>query len=87
MTRTNGSAELLERDEQLGHLAAGARLAGRGDGQLVLLSGEAGIGKTSLLREFLRRLPPGTLARTGAGEDLYSPASWARSGRCSRTGT
>jgi tRNA A37 threonylcarbamoyladenosine biosynthesis protein TsaE len=50
--------ELLERSEDLS--ALGARLDSVSDsarGQLVLVRGEAGIGKTSLLRSFSEGLP------------------------------
>jgi predicted ATPase len=40
---------LLERESQLEALAQYAREAGAGQGRLVLVSGEAGVGKSSLL--------------------------------------
>ncbi|MET0476682.1 MAG: AAA family ATPase, partial [Actinomycetota bacterium] len=43
---------LVERDAQLGRLAAALEEARHGRGSTVLVSGEAGIGKTSLLQEF-----------------------------------
>lgn len=43
---------LLERDEPLSSLAGALTRASAGYGQLILVSGEAGIGKTSLLRRF-----------------------------------
>lgn len=46
---------LLERDAPLEALLASARSAASGRGSAVLLEGEAGIGKTSLLREFAAR--------------------------------
>jgi AAA ATPase domain len=46
------TGRLLERDAELGLLQAGLRQAGRGRGSVVLVSGEAGIGKTSLVRAF-----------------------------------
>lgn len=46
-------ATLLERGPLLEGLAAQARLAFAGAGRLVLLGGEAGVGKTSLLRAFV----------------------------------
>ncbi len=48
-----GSGELLERDEELRALAASLDSVQRsGHGKLVLVSGEAGIGKTALVRCF-----------------------------------
>src|ERR1700753_2102172 len=45
--------ELLEREEQLGALAARlSEVSERGVGLVVLVHGEAGIGKTALLRRF-----------------------------------
>ena len=43
---------LLERDAELGRLREALDTAGRGRGAVVLISGEAGIGKTSLVRVF-----------------------------------
>jgi ATP/maltotriose-dependent transcriptional regulator MalT len=54
------AAELLERTEQL--CAPDDSLAGVSEGargRLVLLPGEAGIGKTALLRRFRENLGPG----------------------------
>src|SRR5262249_45131964 len=48
--------ELLERVSFLATLAEYAGGARQGDGRLVLVSGESGIGKTALLEEFARRL-------------------------------
>jgi DNA-binding CsgD family transcriptional regulator/tetratricopeptide (TPR) repeat protein len=50
-----GRLQLLERDSFLQTLAEYAAEARQGDGRLVLVSGEAGIGKTALLEEFARR--------------------------------
>ena len=44
--------DLLERDEPLALLAASTLAAARGHGLTVLVSGEAGIGKTALLERF-----------------------------------
>jgi len=46
------TADLLERNDLLAALAACARDASAGQGGIVLVSGEAGIGKTSLLERF-----------------------------------
>ncbi len=44
--------EILERDTLLGQLDSLLADAGRGQGRLVLVRGEAGIGKTTLVRQF-----------------------------------
>jgi DNA-binding CsgD family transcriptional regulator/tetratricopeptide (TPR) repeat protein len=44
--------ELLERNDELEQLAAALQAADKGRGAFVLVNGEAGIGKTSLIREF-----------------------------------
>jgi predicted ATPase len=44
---------LLERDGELDALETALRRAEHGAGSVVLVSGEAGIGKTSLLRAFV----------------------------------
>lgn len=44
-----GDAVLLEREEELATLRSGVRSAARGDGSLVLIEGQAGVGKTSLI--------------------------------------
>jgi NADPH:quinone reductase-like Zn-dependent oxidoreductase len=55
MTDTGGM-ELLEREPSLALLADCAAEARRGDGRLVVLGGEAGVGKTALLERFQREL-------------------------------
>src|SRR5688572_8341564 len=47
--------ELLERDELLGTLRELRQRAAAGDGTLLFVEGEAGIGKTSLLQTFCRQ--------------------------------
>jgi hypothetical protein len=56
MTDTIGMA-LLERGSPLACLAEWAAEARRGDGRLVVLGGEAGVGKTALLERFQQDLP------------------------------
>ena len=59
MARTAGtgvvSPSLIGRDEELSALVSALHRARQGQPTLVLLSGEAGIGKTRLLEEFLAR--------------------------------
>jgi DNA-binding CsgD family transcriptional regulator/tetratricopeptide (TPR) repeat protein len=47
-----GAVELVERNEPLSALSTWLREAADGAGRLVLVSGEAGVGKTSLVRAF-----------------------------------
>jgi DNA-binding CsgD family transcriptional regulator/tetratricopeptide (TPR) repeat protein len=64
---------LLERDEELGTLVEAARDAASGRGSVTLVTGEAGIGKTSLLRALRDRLPAGCTMLTGSCEPLSVP--------------
>ncbi|HKR69835.1 MAG TPA: AAA family ATPase [Streptosporangiaceae bacterium] len=64
--------ELLERESFLDALAEYAREARHGDGRLVLVSGESGIGKTALLEEFEQRLK-GVRSLWGACDGLLTP--------------
>ena len=47
---------LLERDDELAELQSAIDGLHRGEGSIVLVSGEAGVGKTSLLKAFLHTL-------------------------------
>ena len=49
--------ELVERESALAELAGRARRARAGEGGLVLVAGEAGVGKTALLERLARGLP------------------------------
>ncbi len=65
---------LFERDEQLAEiLAAVESVRTAGQSSVVLLSGEAGIGKTSLVRELADRLDPKVRRLAGACDDLLAP--------------
>ena len=46
---------LLGRDEELKQLESAMRTVSRGEGQLVLVTGRAGMGKSALMRQFLAR--------------------------------
>ena len=61
---------LLDRDDQMEHMRNALRLSMKGDGQVVAVTGEAGIGKTSLVRTFLSDLPPDIRVLRGACDDL-----------------
>jgi DNA-binding CsgD family transcriptional regulator/tetratricopeptide (TPR) repeat protein len=71
MTDTGGM-ELLEREPSLALLADCAAEARRGDGRLVVLGGEAGVGKTALLERFQRELRDARWS-WGACDGLFTP--------------
>src|SRR5215211_3599153 len=66
-------ARLLERDAELRRLRAALDRAGRGHGSVALVSGEAGIGKTSLVRELAAAAPGRVRALVGVCDDLTTP--------------
>ena len=63
---------LLERDEQLAALAEYAAEARQGDGRLVLIAGEAGVGKSALVEQARLGLPKATWC-WGACDGLCTP--------------
>ncbi|HEU5064282.1 MAG TPA: AAA family ATPase, partial [Gaiellaceae bacterium] len=65
--------ELLERDGALATLAEARDAAARGEGRVVFVSGEPGIGKTSLVNRFLRDLDDDARAFLGTCDDLSIP--------------
>ena len=71
--------ELLEREPFLRTLGEYAGEARQGEGRLVLVSGESGMGKTALLEAFQHRTK-GTRWLWGACDGLLTPG---RSARCS----
>jgi DNA-binding CsgD family transcriptional regulator/tetratricopeptide (TPR) repeat protein len=64
--------ELVERESALAELAGLARRAQAGDGGLVLVAGEAGVGKTALLERLARDLPDARWS-WGACDGLFTP--------------
>ncbi|MFE0178762.1 BTAD domain-containing putative transcriptional regulator [Streptomyces sp. NPDC059002] len=70
---------LLGRDAELTEVSDAAARARGGEAQLVLLSGEAGIGKSSILEQVERQLPQqGWLVATGhCPETEGAPPGWA----------
>jgi predicted ATPase len=64
--------QLLERESSLASLAAYAQEARRGHGRLVLVAGEAGVGKSALVEQFQRDLPDARWS-WGACDGLFTP--------------
>jgi DNA-binding CsgD family transcriptional regulator/tetratricopeptide (TPR) repeat protein len=64
---------LLERDAPLAELDRLRTEAGADGGRLVFVEGEAGIGKTSLLRRFRESVPAGTPVLLGSCDPLSTP--------------
>jgi len=67
-----GRIELLERSELLDALSRALAEAASGRGRMVLLGGEAGVGKSALLREFCGQDLPARVL-WGACERLFTP--------------
>ena len=67
--------ELFEREAPLGDLEEALQAVRLGEGRLALISGEAGIGKTSLVEHFTARLsrPSGEPIYWGACDALFTP--------------
>lgn len=66
-------ADLLEREPYLARLALLLVEAAHGEGNTVLVGGEAGIGKTSLVERFAQRQRDSTRLLWGACEALFTP--------------
>jgi DNA-binding CsgD family transcriptional regulator/tetratricopeptide (TPR) repeat protein len=65
---------LIERESQLAALHQYAEEASRGQGRLVLISGEAGVGKSVLLEEFAEELSEARWLWAGC-DGLFTPAA------------
>jgi DNA-binding CsgD family transcriptional regulator len=65
--------EFLERETQLARLIALHGRAADGDGVCVLIHGEAGIGKTTLVRQFVRTLSISAKPLIAGCEALFTP--------------
>ena len=63
---------LLERSDAHAVLEMALASANAGEGRVVLVSGDAGIGKTSLVEAFLASAGSGRVLR-GAADDLVTP--------------
>ena len=66
-------ATIIERERELAALAAAAEEAKAGDGSVVLIAGEAGIGKSSLVNALGSVLPQETRILVGYCDDLATP--------------
>ena len=64
---------LLEREAQMDALVAAATDAAAGRGSVVLVTGEAGSGKTSVVRAFLETVRRDLRVLSGACDDLVAP--------------
>jgi DNA-binding CsgD family transcriptional regulator len=67
------AADLLERDDELATLADVVARAANGHGQIAVISGEAGIGKTALVERFAERQARAVRVLWGACEALFTP--------------
>jgi predicted ATPase len=65
--------QLLERESALADLDAALAAARSGHGRVVLVSGGAGMGKTSVVRAFMAGLDARTRVLEGACDDLLTP--------------
>ena len=64
--------QLLEREPSLASLAAYAQEARQGDARLVLVAGEAGVGKSALVEQLQSGLPDARWS-WGACDGLFTP--------------
>ena len=64
---------LLERESVLAQLCVLVQRAGRGAGQVVLLRGEAGVGKTAVIRHFIAGLDERVRVLRGSCDPLATP--------------
>jgi predicted ATPase len=65
--------ELLERGNYLDDLAARYEEVEQGSGHTIFLMGEAGIGKTSLVNHFIKRIGTTAVIYSGACDSLFTP--------------
>jgi DNA-binding CsgD family transcriptional regulator/tetratricopeptide (TPR) repeat protein len=67
------TAALLERERELGALAEALSAAETGSGRLVLLHGEAGVGKSALVRRFCEEQASTHRVLVGVCDPLFTP--------------
>lgn len=65
--------QLLEREPQMAEMHRALAEAGAGRGRTLLVTGEAGIGKTALVEHFVREVEPKARVLWGACEALFAP--------------
>ena len=65
--------QLIERDEFLASLQTHFEDISGGEGHCILVSGEAGIGKTALVKSFCKQQSGGCIIYQGACDDLFTP--------------
>jgi len=65
--------ELIERDNFLSSLNSGFKEAAAGEGYCFFIMGEAGIGKTSLVKAFLKKTEDESVQYIGACDSLFTP--------------
>ena len=65
--------ELLERNDYLDNLSEHYRRVEKGNGHTIFLMGEAGIGKTSLVNHFIKRIENSAFVYSGACDSLFTP--------------
>ena len=69
---------MLGRDREIAELDEALGLAGRGTPQIVLVGGDAGIGKTTLVTDLVRRASErGFIVAMGHGLDIEAEISFA----------
>lgn len=68
---------LVEREPASAALRHALDEASKGSGRLVLIRGEAGIGKSALVRTFLRTVHPGTRIASGSCDGFETPRPFA----------
>ena len=69
--------ELIERDSFLSELKSAFDSVSKGEGHCVFISGEAGIGKTSLVKEFVRMVADDAIVYQGSCDALFTPRPMA----------
>jgi class 3 adenylate cyclase/tetratricopeptide (TPR) repeat protein len=70
-----GLTRFIGRDAEMEKLRGALQLAGRGEGQLVAIVGEAGVGKSRLVHEFIHSRPPAECVVLEASSVSYGRAT------------
>lgn len=69
--------QLIERDEQQAEFLSIFEAVSHGSGHVVVIAGEAGIGKTALVRQFTAVIQSQAVILSGMCDDLYTPQALA----------